>query len=119
MSSSKPVIVVLCGSTRFEDAFIMAHYAEEHDGRICLTVPCFKSDVCCKTPEAQARLDELHRHKIDLAGEVLVIDCDQARCASCKSWWQPQGGIGGDGSSWRWSTPPTSGRAPGARSSTP
>jgi hypothetical protein len=70
---SRPTIVCLVGSTRFREAYYRAFYDEEHAGRIALTVPCYKDDPCCKAPEDHARLDALHRAKIDMADEVLVI----------------------------------------------
>jgi hypothetical protein len=72
--SDRPKITCLVGSTRFRREYEEAFRAEEHAGRICLTVPCYKSDPCCKTRPEQDRLDVLHRHKIDLADEVLVIN---------------------------------------------
>jgi hypothetical protein len=72
-ASGRPSIVALCGSTRFRQAYAQAFRDEEHAGKIVLTVPCFKDDPCCKTPEDQARLDRLHLAKIDLADEVLVL----------------------------------------------
>jgi hypothetical protein len=70
----RPTVVCLCGSTRFLEAYFRAFYEEEHAGRIALTVPCFKADPCCKTPEDHARLDSLHLAKIDLADEILVLN---------------------------------------------
>lgn len=70
----KPEVVVLCGSTRFRREYEAAFRREEHAGRVCLTVPCFKDDPCCKTDGEQSELDALHRAKIDMADTVLVID---------------------------------------------
>jgi hypothetical protein len=70
----RPPVVVLCGSTRFRDAFARAFYEEEHAGRICLSVPCYKDDPCCKAPEDWARLDALHLRKIDLCDEALFLN---------------------------------------------
>jgi hypothetical protein len=74
-TTERPKIVCLCGSTRFRREYERAFRDEEHAGRIVLTVPCFKDDPCCKTLPEQLRLDELHRHKIDLADEVLILNC--------------------------------------------
>lgn len=73
---SKPTIVCLIGSTRFRKQYEQAFRDQEHAGRICLTVPCYKDDPCCKTADDHARLDRLHLAKIDLADEVLVISVD-------------------------------------------
>lgn len=69
-----PVVVCLCGSTRFRDAYAKAYYEEEHAGRIVLSVPCYKDDPCCKGPEDHERLDRLHLAKIDMADEILVLN---------------------------------------------
>jgi hypothetical protein len=67
-------VVALCGSTRFRQEYARAFSLEEHAGRICLSVPCYKDDSCCKSPEAHEILDTLHLRKIDLADEILVLD---------------------------------------------
>ena len=76
MAEGQPKVVCLCGSTRFRREFEEAFRREEHAGNICLTVPCFKDDPCCKTVVEQAILDRLHFAKIDLADEVLVLNVD-------------------------------------------
>jgi hypothetical protein len=69
----RPKVVCLCGSTRFREAYERAFYEEEHAGNICLTVPCYKDDPCCKTAADHERLDALHRHKIYVADEIVVV----------------------------------------------
>lgn len=80
----RPGIVVLCGSTRFYDAFQQANYDLTMAGCIVLSVGFY--------PHAKAQhghgegvghdsaekvaLDELHLRKIDLADEVLVLNVD-------------------------------------------
>lgn len=70
-----PTIVCLCGSTRFMDAFREANLRETLAGRIVLTVGCdTKSDEMLSiTAEQKVALDALHKRKIDLADEVLVV----------------------------------------------
>ena len=77
----KPTIVCLCGSTRFGEAFAQANVDETLKGRIVLS-------ICGTRPDAElfghlteielktvrARLAELHRCKIDLADEILVLN---------------------------------------------
>lgn len=72
-------VVCLCGSTRFMDAFQKAKYDETLAGRIVLSIGCdTKSDgELFKGPEGDAikiKLDELHKRKIDLADEVLILN---------------------------------------------
>lgn len=74
----KPVVVCLCGSTRFKDAFDEANYQETMAGRIVLSVGFFVhskhgESIGC-TPEQKVALDELHKRKIDLADEILVLN---------------------------------------------
>ena len=75
-----PTIVCLCGSTKFGTPFQRAMLEETLAGKIVLTVGCMtqsdheleKSGVI--TEEVKIRLDELHKRKIDLASEVLVLN---------------------------------------------
>ena len=78
----KPKVVCLCGSTRFYDEFQKANYDLTMAGHIVLSVGFY--------PHAKAKsghgegvghdsvekvaLDELHKRKIDLADEVLVLN---------------------------------------------
>lgn len=79
---ARPAIVCLCGSTRFYEAFQQANYDETMAGRIVLSVgfyPHAKAEhghgegVGHDSAEKVA-LDELHKRKIDLADEVLVLN---------------------------------------------
>ena len=76
-----PLIVCLCGSTRFYDEFQRVNYDLTMTGRIVLSVgfyPHAKAEhghgegVGHDSAEKVA-LDELHKRKIDLADEVLVV----------------------------------------------
>jgi cell division protein FtsB len=77
---SRPVIVCLCGSTKFMEAWQAANLSETLAGKIVLSIGCnTKSDADLQrlgqlTPEKKAELDELHKRKIDLADEVLVLN---------------------------------------------
>ena len=72
----RPVMVCLCGSTRFMRAFQEANLRETLAGRIVLTVGCdTKSDAMLGLgPEVKAMLDDLHKWKIWLADEILVLN---------------------------------------------
>jgi hypothetical protein len=83
LRSEGPTIVCLCGSTRFYEAFQRANYEETMLGNIVLSVGFFvhsKDQVHGEglgcTPEQKIKLDELHKKKIDLADEVLVLNVD-------------------------------------------
>ncbi|MEU3522066.1 hypothetical protein ABZ770_43740 [Streptomyces sp. NPDC006654] len=79
-STSRPPIVVLCGSTRFWEQFTEAALYETAAGRIVLAPGCNlrQPHPLWATPEQTARikqmLDTLHLRKIDLADDVLVVN---------------------------------------------
>lgn len=77
----RPVIVCLCGSTRFKDAW----HAEmkrltQQEMKIVLAVGDLDSKPEAREvnvpvdPELKVCLDELHKRKIDLADEVLILN---------------------------------------------
>ena len=80
MKNDRPTIVCLCGSTRFSEAFRAANLRETIAGKIVLSLGCdTKSDTDLialgeLTEESKAALDELHKRKIDLADEVLILN---------------------------------------------
>lgn len=75
-----PTIVCLCGSTRFTKAFQKANLDETLAGRIVLTVGCDLGSDNELWPDSETRLsiklrlDHLHKRKIDLADEILVLN---------------------------------------------
>ncbi|MET8102731.1 hypothetical protein ABZV29_40925 [Streptomyces sp. NPDC005236] len=79
-TTSRPPIVVLCGSTRFWEQFAEASLYETAAGRIVLAPGCNLREphALWATPEQADRikhtLDNLHLRKIDLADDVLVIN---------------------------------------------
>ena len=78
---NRPRIICLCGSTRFYDAWQQANFDLTVAGNIVLSVG-FYPHAADKahaahvgiTPEQKVALDVLHKHKIDLADEVLVLN---------------------------------------------
>lgn len=84
-AGERPRIVCLCGSTRFGEAFREANLRLTLEGVIVLSIGCdMKTDADLaaagalgKDPETVKRdLDDLHKRKIDLADEVLVVSRD-------------------------------------------
>ena len=72
-----PKVVCLCGSTRFKREFIDANFRETLVGNIVLTVGWFShvdAEVFYPSESQKTALDELHKRKIDLADEVLVLN---------------------------------------------
>ena len=84
MRSDRPKIVCLCGSTRFYDEFQRAYFDETMAGRIVLSVgfyahsanrmPVEHGETVGITREQKWALDDLHKRKIDLADEILVLN---------------------------------------------
>ena len=82
--SGVPRIVCLCGSTRFFHEFQVANFRETMAGKIVLSVGFYAGspgemkqehgDGVGITEEEKVMLDELHKRKIDLADEVLVLN---------------------------------------------
>jgi hypothetical protein len=79
----RPGIVVLCGSTRFYDAFQEANYDLTMRGWIVLSVGFYPRATTAHghgegvghDSAEKVALDELHKRKIDLADEVCVLNC--------------------------------------------
>ena len=65
-------VVTLCGSTRFKDEFIAAEKRLTLEGNIVLSVGFF-GEV---EDSAKEMLDDIHKRKIDMADEILVINVD-------------------------------------------
>jgi len=74
MNKRKPIIVCLCGSTRFKLAFEEANAEATIQGFIVLAPGVFGHFSGLDLPkERKEALDELHLRKIDLANEVWVV----------------------------------------------
>src|SRR3990172_1968313 len=89
----RPKVVCLCGSTRFSEAYQKANFDETLAGWIVLTIGCDmrsdadlfagKSDQALE--EIKTNLDRLHKCKIDLADEILVLNVGGYVGSSTKS----------------------------------
>ncbi len=75
-----PTIVTLCGSTRFAAEFLEVGAEETLAGRIVLSIAVSKHAPRdghggeALGPAVAARLDDLHKRKIDLSDEILVLN---------------------------------------------
>lgn len=68
-------IVCLCGSTKFKKEFETATWEESLEGKIVLSVCCFTHhDGLIWTDDEIAVFHDLHRKKIEMADEILVIN---------------------------------------------
>jgi hypothetical protein len=77
----RPKIVCLCGSTKFHEAFIKANMEETLAGNIVLSVGFFMHSAMAVygheidiTVAQKENLDVLHKEKILLADEVLILN---------------------------------------------
>lgn len=75
----RPPIVCLCGSTRFVEEFNRQRRELTEAGVIVLAIEVVTTQACTTDPQhvdpdLKARLDELHKRKIDLADRVLVLN---------------------------------------------
>ena len=95
---SRPRIVCLCGSTRFYKEYMQANFEETMKGNIVLSVGFFAhsaheidwakrehGETIGITEAEKIKLDELHKRKIDLADEILVINVGGYIGSSTKS----------------------------------
>lgn len=79
--SQFPRIVCLCGSSRFYKEYQEAEYRETMAGKIYLSIgfyphaaPEMHGEGVGHDSAEKVALDELHKRKIDLADEVLVLN---------------------------------------------
>lgn len=83
-----PDVVCLCGSTRFPDAYRVATRNETLAGRIVLSVGLFGHQEMQPAEMAQwpekGRLDAMHLRKIEIADEVLALNCEARVCRVCR-----------------------------------
>lgn len=80
LAANRPRIICLCGSTRFIELFAIKTWELEREGFIvlgCTLLPMWYCNVPDHFGEAtgtKEQCDELHKRKIDLADEVLVLN---------------------------------------------
>lgn len=69
-------VITLCGSTRFKDAFIESQKRLTLEGNIVISVGLFghSGDKEVWTEGTKEMLDDMHKRKIDMADEILVIN---------------------------------------------
>jgi hypothetical protein len=71
----KPKVICLCGSTRFKKEFEKVTMEESLNGNIILSVGCFDhNDKLILGDKQKKELEILHRHKIDLADEIFIVN---------------------------------------------
>lgn len=73
--SPKPIVVCLCGSTKFKREFEEAELELTLEGKIVLTVGGFMhADILDISKEQKRNLDRLHKRKIAMSDEILVLN---------------------------------------------
>ena len=80
-------VITLCGSTKFKDAFIEAQKQLTLKGYIVISVGLFghSGDDEVWDDGVKEMLDDMHKRKIDMADEIMVIDVDGYIGESTKS----------------------------------
>ena len=71
-------VITLCGSTKFKDAFIEVQKQLTLKGYIVISVGLFghSGDDEAWNDGVKEMLDDMHKRKIDMADEIMVIDVD-------------------------------------------
>jgi hypothetical protein len=96
MMLSAPTVVCLCGSTRFWKEFQRASLRETMKGRIVLSIGAasgtddehFGNLSKEEYAAVKQMLDELHKRKIDMCDQVLILNVDGYVGESTRSEWQ-------------------------------
>ena len=72
----KYMVITLCDSTRFKDAFMEAQKHLTLEGNIVISVDLFghSGDDEVWTEGMKGMLDDMHKRKIDMADEIFVIN---------------------------------------------
>ena len=87
-------VITLCGSTRFKDAFMEAQKQLTLDGNIVISVGLFEHSGDNEVWEGmdegtvtatKEMIDDMHKHKIDMADEIYVINVDGYKGDSTRS----------------------------------
>lgn len=83
MSNMNPKIVCFCGSTRFANTFMIERWKLEKQGIITMGINILPNGYFTHSDHHGAEqegvkhiLDELHKRKIDLSDEVVILNVD-------------------------------------------
>ena len=80
-------VITLCGSTRFKDAFLETQKRLTLEGNIVISVGLFghSGDEEVWKPGTKEMLDDMHKRKIDMADEIVVINVGRYIGSSTRS----------------------------------
>jgi hypothetical protein len=69
--------ITLCGSTKFKKEFEAVNRQLSLEGNVVYSVAFFgHADNVALTPEQKAKLDDVHKRKIDNSDAIFVLDVD-------------------------------------------
>lgn len=69
--------ITLCGSTKFKNEFELINQILSLEGNVVYSVAFFAhADSVPLTKEQKAKLDEVHKRKIDNSDAIFVLDVD-------------------------------------------
>ena len=68
-------VITLCGSTKFKEQYLEAQKRLTLEGNIVISIGLFghSGDDEVWTEGTKAMLDDMHKHKVDIADEIFVI----------------------------------------------
>lgn len=80
-------VITLCGSTKFKDEFLIEQKRLTLEGNIVISVGLFghSGDDEVWTENIKKMLDDMHKRKIDMADEIVVINKNGYIGSSTKS----------------------------------
>jgi len=80
-------VITLCGSTKFKDEFYQAQKKLTLQGNIVISVGCFGHSDNNEIFDENTKLmlDDMHKRKIDMADEIVVINKNDYIGPSTKS----------------------------------
>lgn len=83
--NNKYKVITLCGSIKFKDKFLQIQEKLTLDKNIVLTPNFFTNITEEISAETKKMLDKMHRQKIDMSDEILVININGYIGESTKS----------------------------------
>lgn len=85
--SDEVEVVCLVGSSRFKEAFQREGERLEKAGCLVLAMSFFQHSDGVSVSDAEREvLERVDRKRIDMANEVLVLNCLRPRCKVCWAW---------------------------------
>lgn len=67
-------VITLCGSTKFKEHFQKVEETLTLKGMIVISLGFFANEECGISHEQELLFEEMHKRKIDMADEILVVN---------------------------------------------